>query len=70
MVSGGLPIMMGPNDDATTDGTPAEVITLTMDEVSSSGPDDVVDEKTGVVCIVVVGDIVVVAMTSDDTEIC
>lgn len=70
MVSGGLPTMMGANDDATTDGTPAEVITLTMDGVSSSVPDDVVGEKAGVVCIVVGGDIVVVAMAGEDTEIC
>lgn len=70
MVSGGLPTMMGANDDATTDGTPAEVITLMMDEVSSSGPDDVVGDKTGVVYIVVGGDTVVVAMADENTEIC
>lgn len=68
MVSGGLPTMMGTNDDATTDETPAEVITLTMDEVSSSGPNDVSGESAGVVCVVIGGDIVVVAMAGEDTE--
>lgn len=48
VVSGGLPMMMGANEDATDDGTPAEVNTPTMDEVSSSGPGKVEGEKAGV----------------------
>lgn len=48
VVSGGLPTMMGANEDATDDGTPAEVNTPMMDEVSSSGPGKVVGEKAGV----------------------
>lgn len=39
--------MMGANEDATGDGTPAEVSTPTMDELSSSGPGNVVSEKAG-----------------------
>lgn len=41
-------MMMGANEDATDDGTPAEVNTPTMDEVSSSGPGKVEGEKAGV----------------------
>lgn len=48
VVSGGLPTMTGANEDATDDGTPAEVNTPTMDELSSSGPGKVVIEKTGI----------------------
>lgn len=48
VVSGGLPTMTGANEDATDDGTPAEVNTPTMDEVSSSGPGKIDGEKAGV----------------------
>ena len=62
--------MMDANEDTTDDGTPVEVITLTMDEESSSGPGSVVGEKAGVVYTVVGGDIVVVATAGEDTEVC
>lgn len=39
---------MGANEDATDEGTPAEVNTPTMDELSSSDPGKVVSEKVGV----------------------
>lgn len=45
IVSGGLPIMMGASDDATDDGTPPEVSTPMMDELSSWGPGNVVREE-------------------------
>lgn len=48
VVSGGLPTMTGANEDATDDGTPAEVNTPTMNEVSSSGPGKIDGEKAGV----------------------
>lgn len=48
MVSGGLPMMMGANEDATDDGTPPEVNTPTMDELSSWDSGKVVSEETGV----------------------
>lgn len=48
MVSGGLPMMMGANEDATDDGTPAEVNTPTTDVLSSSGPGEAVGENAGV----------------------
>ena len=49
IVSGGLPKMMGANEDATDDGTPAEAITLTMDELNPSDPGKAVNENDGVV---------------------
>ena len=49
VVSGGLPTIMGIIEDATDDGTPAEVNTLTMDELSSSYFGRVVSEEVGVV---------------------
>ena len=48
VISGGIPTMMGASEDATDDGTPAEVNAPTMDEPSSSGLDKVVREKAGV----------------------
>ena len=59
---------IGANEDATDDGTPAEVITLTMDDVSSSGPNNVVNEGVGAVKIVVGGDIVVLETTGADMD--
>ena len=58
VVSGGLPTMMGANEDATDDGTPAEVSTPTIDGLSSSGPGKVVREKSAVVDRDVIGDTV------------
>ena len=49
MVAGGLPKIMGTNEDATDDGTPAEVVRLKIDEVSSSGPEGALSEVVGVV---------------------
>lgn len=37
--------MMGASDDATDDGTPPEVSTPMMDELSSWGPGNVVREE-------------------------
>lgn len=48
VVSEGLPTMMGANEDAIDDWTPAEVNTPTMDELSSSGPGKVAGEMAGV----------------------
>ncbi|CAD6591931.1 MAG: hypothetical protein ASARMPRED_005871 [Alectoria sarmentosa] len=45
VVSGGLPTIMGANEDATDEGTPAEVNTPTMDELSSSEPGRVVTRE-------------------------
>ena len=59
---------IGTNEDATDGGTPAEVITLTMDDVSSSGPGNVVDEGAGVVKIVVGGDVVVLVTAGADMD--
>ena len=61
---------IGANEDATDDGTgtPAEVITLTMDDASSSGPNNVVNEGAAVVKIVVGGDIVVLVTTGADMD--
>ena len=41
--------MMGANEDATDDGTPAEVITVTMDALNPSDPGKAVNENDGVV---------------------
>ena len=41
--------MMGANEDATNDGTPAEVITPTIDELNPSDPGKEVNENDGVV---------------------
>ena len=60
--------MMGANDDATDDGTPAEVNTPTTDVLSSSGPGKVVGEKAGAEWSVVDGDIIVPVVASEDTE--
>lgn len=68
VVSGGLPMMMGANEDATDDGTPAEVNTPTTDVLSSSGPGKVVGEEAGVEWSVADGDVVVPVVTSEDTE--
>ena len=68
IVSGGLPITIGANEDATDDGTPTEVITLTMDDVSSSDPGNVVIEGAGVVKIVIGGDILVLVTTGADMD--
>ena len=51
---------MGANEDATDDGIPAEVITLTMDDVISSGPGNVVNEGARVVKVGVDGGILLV----------
>lgn len=48
MVSGGLPTIMGIIEDATDDGTAAEVDTLTMDDLTFSEL-RVVIEEVGVV---------------------
>lgn len=48
VVSGGLPTMIGANEDAIDDGTPADVNTATIDDVSSSGAGTLVCEKGGV----------------------
>ncbi len=60
--------MMGANEDATEDGTPAEVNTPTMDELSSSGLGKVVIEKIGVEKSAVDGDVVILETTGEDTE--
>ena len=59
---------IGANEDATDDGTPAEVIILTMDDVSSSDPGNVVNEGAGVVNIVVGRGIVVLVTTGADMD--
>lgn len=59
---------MGANEDATDDAMPAEVITLMMDDVSSSGPGNVVKEGAGVVNIVVGGGIVVMVTSGADMD--
>ena len=61
-------MMMGANEDATDDGTPAEVKTPTTDVLSSSAPGKVVSEKAGVKWCVVDGDVVVMVVASEDTE--
>ena len=67
-VSGGLPKMMDANEDATVDGTAAEVKTSTIDEVSSLGPGKVVSEKTGGEESSVDRDVVVLVIAGEDTE--
>ena len=67
-VSGGLPTTIGANEDTTDDGTPAEVMTLTMDEVSPSSLGEVVNEKARVVMTVVGGKIVVAMTAGEETE--
>ena len=49
IVSGGLPKMIVADEDATDDGTPAEVITLTMDELNPSDTGKGAHENAGVV---------------------
>ncbi len=58
--------MKGPDEDATDDGTPAEVSIPTMDEISSSDPGRVDSAKAGVVGFVVGGDVVIVVAAGED----
>ena len=61
-------MIMGANEDATDDGTPAEVNTPMTDVLSSSGPGEVVGENAGVELSVVDGDIVVPVVASEGIE--
>lgn len=61
-------MMMGANEDATDDGTPAEVNTPTTDVLSSSGPGKVVGAKADVEWSVVDGEVVVPVVASEDTK--
>ena len=60
--------MMGANEEATDDGTPAETITVTVGEISVSGPGNVGSEMAGVVKIIVGGDAVVLVIAGEDAE--
>ena len=62
-------MMMGANEDATDDGTPAEVNTPTTDVLSSSGPGEVVAENAGVEWSVVAGDVVVPVLATEGGEL-
>ena len=59
---------IGANEDVTDDGTLAEVIAPTMDDVSSPSPGNVVKEGAGVVKIVMGGGIVVLVTTAADMD--
>lgn len=61
-------MMMGANEDATDDGTPAEVNTPTTEVLNSSGPGEVVGENAGVDWSVVDGDVVVPVVATEGVE--
>ena len=59
---------MGTNEEATDDGTAAETITVTVGEISVSGPGNVGSGMAGVVTIVVGGDVGVLVIAGENAE--